>query len=60
MEYRNKIHAWNVKVIAEVDSMHFKWFGEAKSHGGGGAEREIRWGGCRVVWATLTKGKRWR
>ena len=31
MEYRNKIHAWDIKVIAEVDSMHFKWFGEAKS-----------------------------
>src|SRR5256885_354354 len=31
MEYRNKINAWDVKVIAEVDSMHFKWFGEAKS-----------------------------
>lgn len=30
MEYRNKIHAWDIKVIAEVDSMHFKWFGEAK------------------------------
>ena len=30
MEYRNKINAWDVKVIAEVDSMHFKWFGEAK------------------------------
>ena len=30
MEYRNKIHAWDIKVIAELDSMHFKWFGEAK------------------------------
>ena len=30
MEYRNKINAWGIKVIAEVDSMHFKWFGEAK------------------------------
>ena len=30
MEYRKKINAWNVKVIAEVDSMHFKWFGEDK------------------------------
>lgn len=30
MEYRNKINAWNVKVIAEVHSMHFKWFGEDK------------------------------
>ena len=30
MEYRNRIKAWDVKVIAEVDSMHFKWFGEAK------------------------------
>lgn len=30
MEYRHKINAQNVKIIAEVDSMHFKWFGEAK------------------------------
>jgi hypothetical protein len=26
MEYRHKINAWDVKVIADVDSMHFKWF----------------------------------
>ena len=31
MEYRNKINAWDIKVIAEVDSMHFKWFGDPKS-----------------------------
>ncbi|MGE0824342.1 MAG: BtpA/SgcQ family protein [Candidatus Binatia bacterium] len=31
MEYRNKINAWDIKVIAEVDSMHFKWFGETKT-----------------------------
>jgi len=31
MEYRNKINAWDIKVIAEVDSMHFKWFGEPQS-----------------------------
>lgn len=30
MEYRKKIDAWDVKVIAEVDSMQFKWFGESK------------------------------
>ena len=30
MEYRKKINAWDIKVIAEVDSMHFKWFGEDK------------------------------
>jgi predicted TIM-barrel enzyme len=30
MEYRNKLNAWDIKVLAEVDSMHFKWFGEAK------------------------------
>ena len=30
MEYRNKLNAWDVKVIADVDSMHFKWFGDAK------------------------------
>jgi uncharacterized protein len=30
IEYRSKINAWDVKIIAEVDSKHFKWFGEAK------------------------------
>lgn len=30
MEYRKRINAGGVKVIAEVDSMQFKWFGEAK------------------------------
>src|ERR1043166_4039418 len=30
MEYRNKIHAWDVKVIAEVDSMNSKCFAEPK------------------------------
>lgn len=30
MEYRNKINAGGIKVIAEVDSMQFKWFGETK------------------------------
>jgi uncharacterized protein len=30
MEYRNKINAHNIKIIAEVDSMHFTWFGETK------------------------------
>lgn len=30
MDYRNKIDAWDIKVLAEIDSMHFKWFGEAK------------------------------
>ncbi|MGH3326642.1 MAG: BtpA/SgcQ family protein [Streptomycetales bacterium] len=29
-EYRHKINARDVKVVAEVDSMHFKWFGEDK------------------------------
>jgi predicted TIM-barrel enzyme len=28
MEYRNKINAKGIKIIAEVDSMHFRWFGE--------------------------------
>ncbi len=32
-EYRNKIGAQAIKVIAEVDSMHFKWFGGGKSAG---------------------------
>ena len=27
MEYRDRIDAWDVKVIADVDSMHFKWLG---------------------------------
>jgi uncharacterized protein len=30
MEYRAKISAQRIKIIAEVDSMHFRWFGEAK------------------------------
>ncbi|MEO3890676.1 BtpA/SgcQ family protein [Nonomuraea sp. B5E05] len=28
MEYRRKIDAWDVKVIADIDSMHFRWYGE--------------------------------
>jgi uncharacterized protein len=28
MEYRAKISARHVKIIAEVESMHFRWFGE--------------------------------
>ncbi|WP_263166116.1 BtpA/SgcQ family protein [Streptomyces sp. SCSIO ZS0520] len=27
MEYRRKIDAWDVQVIADVDSMHFQWLG---------------------------------
>ncbi len=30
MEYRRKINAQDIRVIAEVHSMHFKWFGEAR------------------------------
>lgn len=30
MQYRRAIHAAAIKVIAEIDSMHFKWFGEPK------------------------------
>lgn len=30
IQYRHKIDTWNVKAIADMDSMHFKWFGEAK------------------------------
>lgn len=30
-EYRNKINARRVKIVAEVDSMHFRWFGGGKS-----------------------------
>ncbi|WP_028922125.1 BtpA/SgcQ family protein [Pseudonocardia acaciae] len=30
MEYRAKIRAQRIKIIADIDSMHFKWFGEAR------------------------------
>jgi predicted TIM-barrel enzyme len=33
MEYRNKINARDVKIIAEVDSMHFQWLGGSKPVG---------------------------
>jgi len=33
MEYRAKISAQHIKIIAEVESMHFKWFGEARPVG---------------------------
>lgn len=33
MEYRAKINARQVRVIADVDSMHFKWFGEPRPTG---------------------------
>lgn len=33
MEYRNKINADDVKIIAEVASMHFRWLGGAKPVG---------------------------
>ncbi|MEU4229590.1 BtpA/SgcQ family protein [Nonomuraea sp. NPDC026600] len=31
MDYRKKINAWNVKIIAEVESMHYTWFGGGKT-----------------------------
>ncbi|MEU0478347.1 BtpA/SgcQ family protein [Streptosporangium sp. NPDC006013] len=31
MAYRKKIDAWNVKIIAEVESMHYTWFGGGKT-----------------------------
>lgn len=31
MEYRRKINALDIKVIADVNSMHFKWFGGGKN-----------------------------
>ncbi len=31
MEYRKKIDAGNVRVIAEIDSPRFQWFGQARS-----------------------------
>lgn len=33
MEYRKKISAHNVKIVAEVDSMHFQWLGGSKPVG---------------------------
>ncbi|MGI5292690.1 BtpA/SgcQ family protein [Nonomuraea polychroma] len=33
MEYRKKINASNVKIIADVASMHFSWFGGGKTPG---------------------------
>ncbi|WP_328855411.1 hypothetical protein OHB01_12785 [Microbispora hainanensis] len=33
MEYRKKIDAWNVGIIAEVESMHYTWFGGGKTVG---------------------------
>ena len=31
MEYRKKVNAWDVKIIAEVESMHYTWFGGGKT-----------------------------
>ena len=33
MEYRVRIGARDIRVIADIDSMHFKWFGDAKPTG---------------------------
>ncbi|MEV6421255.1 BtpA/SgcQ family protein [Streptomyces sp. NPDC051662] len=33
MEYRKKIGAWGVQVVAEVSSMHFSWLGDSPSIG---------------------------
>jgi membrane complex biogenesis BtpA family protein len=33
MEYRKKINAQDVKIVAEVDSMHFQWLGGSKPVG---------------------------
>ncbi|WP_211370792.1 BtpA/SgcQ family protein [Nonomuraea turkmeniaca] len=33
MEYRSKINAWDVKIIADVASMHYQWFGGGKDVG---------------------------
>ncbi|MEM7115538.1 MAG: BtpA/SgcQ family protein [Chloroflexota bacterium] len=30
LRYRKRINATNIKLIAEVDGMHFKWYGEKK------------------------------
>lgn len=31
MEYRDKIRAWDIKIVADVDSMQFKWLGSRRS-----------------------------
>ncbi len=33
MEYRNRIGAWDIKVIADIHSMHFRWRGESRPLG---------------------------
>ena len=33
MEYRAKIGAEDIRIIAEVETMHFKWFGEPRTAG---------------------------
>ena len=33
MEYRNKLDAWDIDVIAEIYSMHYRWYGEQKPIG---------------------------
>jgi len=30
-EYRTKIDAWDIKVIADIDTMHFRWLGREKT-----------------------------
>jgi len=31
MEYRSKINAWKIAIIADIHSMHFQWMGPARS-----------------------------
>jgi uncharacterized protein len=33
MNYRAKIDAWDIKIVAEIHSMHFRWHGEPKPVG---------------------------
>jgi membrane complex biogenesis BtpA family protein len=33
MEYRAKVSAQDIKIVGEVESMHFKWLGEARPAG---------------------------
>lgn len=46
MEYRQKINATGVKIVAEVDSMHFSWFGGASV---AQVARQARYAGADAV-----------
>ena len=60
MEYRKRINAGGVKVIAEVDSMQFKWFGEAKPVAEVARSAKVRWRPMPCRWAVPMSTPRWR